>query len=307
MIRLNPPGLERLERACTLQVRIGGSESNTAIALTKLGRRAAWWSRLIKNPLGRRIEADIRSHGVDVSGVIWSNSGRVGVYFLEYGAPPRGHEVYYDRANSAASQIAPEDIDPNLLTRARHLHATGITAALSPSCAETVIKALEMAKQAGLTTSLDVNFRRKLWSPESARITLERAMPNVDLLISPLRDSEEVFATKSSARDTASELQQRYGLQRVVVTAGADGAFAVDGDAALSASAVESGEVDRVGTGDAFDAGVIHGFLDDDLATGLRTGCSLAALKRTIPGDVLITSQAEIEATTGAAAHLIRR
>src|SRR5215467_10187319 len=103
MLRLSPPGPGRIEMADTLEVRVGGSESNTAVALKQLGRSVSWWSKLVDDPLGRRICEDIRRWGVDVSSVIWANSGKTGLYFVEFGAKPRPHQVYYDRAGSAAS------------------------------------------------------------------------------------------------------------------------------------------------------------------------------------------------------------
>ena len=306
MIRLNPPGFQRLEQAVTLDLQIGGSESNTAVALARLGRRVAWWSRLPRNPLGRRIESEIRQHGVDTSPVIWDDR-RVGVYFVEFGVAPRSHEITYDRADSAASRVSSADINETLLRQARHLHVTGITAALSASCAEAVATAVRKAKEHGRTVSLDVNYRRKLWPPEAARQTLEPLLPSVDLLIAPAADSAEVFGTKGEPELIAGELRQRYKVPNVVVTAGAAGAFAVTESGPLNAEALDAGEVDRVGTGDAFDAGVLHGFLDGDLELGLRYGAAMAALKRTIPGDMLIATPEEIESTLSSASTGIHR
>src|SRR5947209_4719594 len=111
MIRLNPPGFERLERAESLVLKVGGSESNTALALARLGRRVSWFSKLPDDPLGRRIAGEVRRGGVKISQVIWTNSGRVGIYFLESGPPPRSYQVFYDRAGSVSSTLSPEDVD----------------------------------------------------------------------------------------------------------------------------------------------------------------------------------------------------
>src|ERR1051326_1244397 len=123
MLRLSAPGFSRLEEADSLDVRIGGSESNTAVALARLGLRAAWWSKLPDNPLGRRIENEIRRWGVDTAQVVWDGSpdARAGVYFLDFGLPPRGIDVYYDRANASASRITAAEVDPALIARARLL------------------------------------------------------------------------------------------------------------------------------------------------------------------------------------------
>src|ERR1043165_4264691 len=151
MIRLSPPNCGRLESCDSLDLRIGGAESNTAVALSRLERRVAWWSKLVDNPLGRRIENEIRRWGVDTSQGIWADSGRVGVYFIEYGAKPRPHHVYYDRADSAISKLESAEVDWNHLARAKHLHLTGITPALSESCAAVVSQAVTEARERGIT------------------------------------------------------------------------------------------------------------------------------------------------------------
>src|SRR5579871_2865396 len=180
MLRLSAPGFSRLEEAVSLDVRIGGSESNTAVALERLGLRAAWWSKLPANPLGRRIENEIRRWGVDTSGVIWDEApgARAGVYFLDFGVPPRGIDVYYDRAASSASKITAQEVDAALIARARLLHLTGITPALSPYCAKAVGQALSLAKEAGTAVSFDINYRAKLWTSEAARSALAPLLPN---------------------------------------------------------------------------------------------------------------------------------
>jgi len=307
MIRLSTQGGARLEAAETLDYRIGGTESNLAIALARLGRRVAWWSKLVANPLGRKIEAQIARWGVDTSRVLWTDTGRAGVYFIEFGAPPRSHQVYYDRANSAASTLTPEEVDWTHLDGARHLHLTGITPALSLSCAATVDRAAREAKARGLTVSFDVNYRSKLWTPARARETLAPILANVGLLFCPAADAQTVFGLTGEPEAVARALQETYGVPTVIVTAGGEGATAVQDGRALQVAAIPSAEVDRVGAGDAFDAGVLHGFLDGDLEMGLRYGAAMAALKRTMPGDELLTTREEIEAVVNGAAMGIRR
>ncbi len=307
MIRLSPPGFGRLESTDLLDLRIGGSESNTAIALVRLERTVAWWSKLPSNPLGRRVAASIRARGVDVSHVLWSDAGRVGLYFIEFGVPPRPHHVYYDRADSAASTLRPDEVDWSHLDGARHLHLTGITCALAPGCLATVDRAIQEAKGRGMTVSLDVNYRSKLWPPERARETLQELLPRVDLAVCPVGDASTVFGLEADGSGTARVLQSRYHVPRVVVTAGAEGAFAVDGDREYHAEAISAQEIDRVGGGDAFAAGVLDGFLDGDLERGLRYGVAMAALKRTLQGDELIATREEIEAVVAGAASGIHR
>ena len=129
MLRLTPDSHLRLEQAESLQVHVGGSESNTAVGLARLGKRVAWISRLTDNHLGRRIERAIAAHGVDTKNVIWTADDRVGLYFLEAGSPPRNSHVIYDRANSAYSRLEPKDLPNGLFVpgKSKWLHVTGIS------------------------------------------------------------------------------------------------------------------------------------------------------------------------------------
>ena len=310
MLRLSAPGFSRLEEATSLDVRIGGSESNTAVALARLGLRVGWWSKLPANPLGRRIENEIRRWGVNTSDVVWDDTpaARAGTYFLDFGLPPRGIDVYYDRAQSSASRIAPTDVDEDRIARAHILHLSGITPALSPSCAEAVVHAMQMAKQADTRISFDINYRAKLWSAEEAKRVLEPLLPQIDLLLTPLVDMELLFGITGDGAQVAREVKARYGCGTVVVTLGGGGALACDDKGEWAAAPHTLGQVvDRVGAGDAFNAGVIMGYLQDDLHAGLEYGTAMAALKHTIPGDLLLSTRQEIEAARSRASTHIRR
>jgi 2-dehydro-3-deoxygluconokinase len=159
----------------------------------------------------------------------------------------------------------------------------------------------------GLSLSFDVNYRRKLWSAESARTALERVLPFVDLLITGAADSAEVFQVGGMPVEIASEMRQRYGIPAVIVTASVAGAAAASESGVSAAPAIAATEVDRVGAGDAFAAGAIDGFLDGDLERGIRLGCAMAALKRTIPGDMLSATREEIDRVLASGSTAIRR
>ena len=310
MLRLSAPGFSRLEEAVSLDVRIGGSESNTAVALARLGLRVQWWSKLPANPLGRRIENEIRRWGVDTSGVVWDEdvAARAGTYFLDFGLPPRGIDVYYDRADSSASRLAPDDVDAAQIARARLLHLSGITPALSSSCGGAVQQAMNTAKEAGTRVSFDVNYRAKLWDADAARRTLEPLLPQIDLLLTPLADAALLFGITGEGPSVARELKARYGIAAVVVTMGGEGAVACDDAGDRAAAPYPLGQVvDRVGAGDAFNAGVIMGYLENDLPGGLEYGVAMAALKHTMPGDLLLSTRAEIDAARSRASTNIRR
>ncbi len=298
MIRLTPPGNSRLEESVSLDVRIGGSESNTAVAFARLGGKAAWWSKLPDNPLGRRIENEIRRWGVDVNSTVWDNSpeSRAGLYFLDYGHAPRGIDVVYDRTCSSASKMRPQDVDTNAIKNSRILHLTGITPALSAACAECVEFAVETASDSNVLISLDINYRSKLWTLELARNTIEPMLPKVHLLICSLDDAVAIFAAPANGKDAAAFFEDRYGIGSVVITCGSEGAFARSLEGGYSVSPLILGQVaDRVGAGDAFDAGVIWGYLQEDMQLGMNYGIAMSALKHTIPGDLMIASKTEVD------------
>ena len=310
MLRLSAPGFSRLEEATSLDVRIGGSESNTAVALARLGLKVAWWSKLPPTPLGRRIENEIRRWGVDTSGIVWDHapSARVGNYFLDFGVPPRGIDVYYDRAHSSASTLTSAEIDLDLIRNARLLHLSGITTAISTECAEAVAYAITVAKLAGTSVSFDINYRAKLWDAPTAKRILEPLLPQIDLLLTPLADADLLFDVTGPGASVAREMKARYGCGAVVVTMGGDGAVACDDRDDWAVAPHTLGQVvDRVGAGDAFNAGIIMGFLQGDLKTGLEYAVAMAALKHTIPGDLLLSTRQEIDAARARASTNIRR
>ena len=244
------------------------------------------------------MENEIRRWGVDVSGIVWDNSAdtRAGLYFLDYGHAPRGIDVVYDRAASAASQISYKDVSVADISQTRLLHLTGITPALSASCASAVEFAIQTASDSAVLVSLDINFRSKLWSTEQARISLEPILPRIQLLICSLDDAVAIFDTPSGGKTSAAEFRKRYGIENVVITCGGDGAVAMSSEGQFEVHPIPlTHVVDRVGAGDAFDAGVIWGFLQNNLQLGLEYGMAMAALKHTIPGDLLLATKKEIE------------
>ncbi|HEU4753425.1 MAG TPA: sugar kinase [Armatimonadota bacterium] len=307
MIRFTPKGFTRLEEASELEMRIGGSESNVAIALARLGLSVAWASRLPRNPLGELTARRIRSFGVDVSQVSWAEGGRMGLYFIEPGAAPRTSLVLYDRAGSAASEMSPEDFDWSALDRARHVHLTGITPALSASARETTATAIREARGRGRTVSFDVNYRARLWSCGECRGALLPLVRDVDLLISTLADALQVFGLEGSPEAVAAGLGEITGAGLIALTLGAEGALLWDRAEYYRVEPHPVHAVDRVGAGDAFDAGLLWGFLQGEPRRGLRYGMAMAAIKHTIPGDEFISSLEEIEALLDAGHRDIQR
>jgi 2-dehydro-3-deoxygluconokinase len=317
MVRLAPPHFQRLEQARTLDVEIGGAELNTAVGLVRLGRSAAWASRLPGNPLGRLVANRVREAGVSDEFVQFADDGRCGVYFLEFGAAPRASGILYDRKDSAVSRVAPGTFDwPAIFRGARWFHVTGITAALSPGAAGATAEALAAAKSAGLGTSIDLNYRSKLWSKEEAGRVMGGLLGRCDVLVASEADAEQLFGvTGGHFAEVAERLIERFGVTAVVgvkretplVWRNRFGAVGYTAGGHHETPWYEVEIVDRLGAGDALAAGLIHGMLDGDFKKGLEYGAAMGALKHTIPGDLPWVTKDEVEAVLAGHGLRIRR
>jgi 2-dehydro-3-deoxygluconokinase len=294
MIRLSVPAGQALEAAAHFDVHVAGAEANVAVTLARLGFRAGWVSKLVDNPLGRRVAGELRRHGVDVSAVVWTPKGRTGLYFVEHAPPPRGVTVHYDRTGSAVTTITPDEIDWAYVTGAQWIHVTGITAALGESCVNTAARFIRVARSTGARVAFDVNHRRKLWSAGQARAALDPLIQGVDLLFSTEEDAREVFGLRGEPAALAAQLREHASTPAAVVTAGPHGAWLVDAQDTTHEPAILGPEVDPIGRGDAFAAGVLWGALEGDLHAGLRYGAALAALSQTYWGDVPWSTKADV-------------
>jgi 2-dehydro-3-deoxygluconokinase len=306
MIRLSPPNWRRLEQAQSLDLQVGGAELNTAVGLARLGRTAAWVSRLTHNPLGRLVAGRAREAGVSTDHVVWTEEDRIGLYFVEFGAAPRASSVLYDRKGSAIAGIRPGMVAwAKVFPGSRWFHVTGITPALSPSAAEATREALQAARQAGVRTSIDLNYRAKLWSTTEAGRWMTEFMQLCDVLITTEEDTERVFGIQGKDyEDVAAQLARRFPLQVVAITLRDNPlvwkntwtAIAFRQETVFRTRTFEVEIVDRLGAGDSFAAGLIHGLLDDDLQKGLDFGVAASALKHSVPGDFAWITRPEIEA-----------
>lgn len=307
MIRLSPPDFQRLEQARSLDVQVGGAELNTAVALARLGRSTAWVSRLTHNPLGRLIANRAREAGVSTDHILWTDQDRVGLYFLEFGAAPRASSVLYDRRGAAIAGITPGSVPwAGVFAGTRWFHVTGITPALSAGAAETTREALRAARAANVGTSIDLNYRAKLWSEAEAGRWMTEFMEHCDVLITTEEDTERVFRISGKDyEDVAGQLVHRFPLRLVAITLRENPlvwknswtaiAHGRDGTTYRTRS-FEVEIVDRLGAGDSFAAGLIHGLLDNDVQKGLDYGVAASALKHSIPGDFAWVTRAEVEA-----------
>jgi 2-dehydro-3-deoxygluconokinase len=306
MLRLSPPGYRRLEQARSLELFVGGAELNTAVALARLGRTVAWVSRLTQNPLARLLRNHAREAGVSTEHIVWTQEDRVGVYFLEFGAAPRASSVLYDRKDSAMARIQPGIVDwPAVFAGARWFHLTGITPALSASAASATREALQAARAAGVQVSIDLNYRAKLWTQAEAGRCMSDCLQYCDVLITTEEDVERVFQIKGKDyEDVAAQLARRFPLRIVAITLRDNPlvwknswtGIAYQNGSIVRTRTYEVEIVDRLGAGDSFAAGLIHGLLDGDLQKGLDYGVAASALKHSIPGDFDWITRQEVEA-----------
>ena len=318
MVRLSPPHFQRLEQTRSLDLNVGGAELNVAVGVTRLGMESAWVSKLPKNGLGFLIRDQAQEFGVDCSHIVWSDQGRAGLYFLEFGASPRASSVLYDRSGSAISMIKRGEVDwIKILTGSKHLHVSGITPALSPSAAEVTVEALKAAKKAGCTVSYDLNYRKKLWTPADAKRIQEPMMADVDIFITTEEDTHVVFGIKERDYEAAAQkLAQTFEFKIVAITLREDlsvwrnnwTAIAYQDGKIFRDRKYEVEIVDRVGAGDSFTAGFLYGWLKEkDVQRGVQYGNAFAALKHTIPGDFNWSSLEEVEAQLKGAGLRISR
>ena len=290
LMRLSPPADQRIEQARLLEIGIGGSELIVSCLLARLGRRVVWVSRLPEGPLGRMVDGEARRHGVDTRWIRWMPNARLGLMFYEPGPEPRTSRVIYDRKHSAASELAFEDAPWDALVQASAwLHLSGITPVLGPSCRALILQLAALAASAGKPVSYDLNYRATLTTPLEARALLEAAAPHLHLLVLAERDAQGVLGFGQSGEQLAAAIAARYGVPLVALTRPPD---AEPGTLLLARGefryapryAVEV--VDRIGAGDSFVAGLIHGLLDGDLDLAIRLGAFAAAIGLATPGDI---------------------
>jgi 2-dehydro-3-deoxygluconokinase len=317
MLRLAPPGFRRLEQATSLDMTVGGAELNVAAGLSRLGLSATWVSSLPENALGRFALNRAREIGVDVSHIAWQKDGRLGLYFVEYGASPRPSTVLYDRSGSTIASVEPGSFDwGSIMAGARLYHTTGISPALSDRTATEVETSLKAARAAGLLVSYDLNYRAKLWDPARARAVQAPLMEFVDILITTEEDAKVVFGiTGDDYREVARKLADRFGFKVVTITIRGDQSVlrntwtaiaCADGEC-VDDKTYEIEVVDRVGGGDAYAAGFLYGYLTGDVAKGVRWGNAFSALKQTMFGDFSWATPAEVQAQlAGAGPRIVR-
>lgn len=314
LLRLAAPGRELLLRSPSLDVTVAGAEANVAVALAHFGNDARMMSVLPDNALGRAALGELRRHGVDTRGIALAE-GRMGLFFLTHGAVRRASEVLYDRERSAFAAAPERAAVAAALDGANWFHLSGVTPALNRATAAAAIAAAQAAETRRVPMSFDGNYRAKLWAPWAAEAPaiLRQLAERAAILFGDDRDIALVLGRtfegdgdERQVRAAEAAFAAFPRLERIAATTRTAHAADVQDYGAImhtragvhrAAPVALAGIVDRVGTGDAFAAGVIHALLaGEDDAAALAFGHAAACLKHSIPGDFLPFSAAEVRA-----------
>lgn len=317
MLRLSPAGNYRFVQSESFQIFPGGGEANVAVSLANYGHTACFVSKLPSHEIGQIAVNALRRYGVKTE-YISRGGDRIGLYYAETGASMRPSKVIYDRAHSAIAEADISDFDfDKIMEDADWFHWSGITPAISDKAAEIVRAACEAAKRHGVTVSVDLNFRKKLWTSEKAISVMRPLMQYVDVCIGNEEDANmclgykpdaDVEGGKTDAEDyyeIFKGMMKEFGFKYVVSTlresysASHNGwkALIYDGKTFYESKHYDINPIiDRVGGGDSFSAGLIHGLLSyKDQAKALEFAVAASALKHTIPGDFNLVSTSEVE------------
>jgi 2-dehydro-3-deoxygluconokinase len=340
MIRLSPPGHQRIELTPSFEAYAGGGEYNVAYALARYGLRTTWVSRLADNPLGHFIRNHAKASGMDLSEVIWvpydgsGRADRVGLNFTEVGIGVRASVTLYDRGHTAISHMKPGDVDWKRVFRKRKIrwfHTGGIFTALSDSCADVAYESMKTAHEAGAVVSYDLNFRSKLWSSKKAIEATKRLIPFIDVLIGNEEDFQKVLGFQVEGADDSLKQLPIEGYKKMVrqvvktyphiqavgttlreVVSGLvnhwsaivyyDGTF-------YESRRYENLEVeDRVGGGDGFCSGfiyaILHGLSPQEC---VEMGAAHGALLQSTRGDTSMVTMEEIKHVMGGGSARIKR
>lgn len=309
MMRLSTPGFTRFVQADSMDVVYAGSEANVAVSLSLFGLPAAHITRFPDNDLGRAATQALERYGVDVRHVAFG-SERIGVYFLENGAMQRSSRIIYDRFNSAFANIRPEHVDwDSVLDGASWFHYTGITPAISQGAADVCLIGAKKARAKGIKVSGDINYRRNLWQyGKSAREVMPALIEQTDIVVAGTTDFENCAGIKGAdfldscrrAMEHFPNIKKITSTHRESVSSSHNRMHAQlwDGKVNYTSQTYDLTHiVDRVGTGDAYMAGLIYGWLKNksDQDT-LEFAIAACALKHSVPGDVNLVTVAEVEA-----------
>lgn len=330
MVRFMPPGNARIEQTSLFEALYGGDESIVAVSLARFGIHSTYVTKLPNNPLGRAALGHLRSQGVDCAFVALGGE-RMGLNFYETGAAIRPSQVIYDRKNSAFSEAAITDFDFNgIFYNADWFHVSGITPALSENTAQITEMALRSAKEHGVMVSVDLNYRRKLWSPQKAKAVMTGLMKYVDVCIGNEEDAEIMLGFKpkntdvfqgqidvEGYKDIFRQMKEEFGFKYIASTlresysASDNGwsALTYDGENFYQSRKYDIHLVDRGGGGASFSAGLIYGLITGKrLHEATEFAVAASALKQTILGDFnLVTLEEVLALVEGDTSGRVRR
>lgn len=321
MARISPVGYKRVVQSELFEITYAGGEANVAVSLANYGKNSSFVTKLPDNDVAKSAKRSLMTHGVNVSDIV-TGGDRIGVYYCEKGASQRPSKVTYDRKYSSVSMAEKSDFDwKKIFKGACWFHFTGITPALSDTCAEITLEACKMAKELGITISCDLNYRKKLWTSEKAGEVMAKLMPYVDVLIANEEDSEKVFGIKAENTDvTAGELSVE-GYKQVAKTL--SDTFNIPIVAITLRSSISASQnkwaammyrnneyyfsksymiqiVDRVGGGDSFGGGLIfalsEGYSNQEV---IDFAVAASCLKHSIEGDYNEITVEEVKALMG--------
>ncbi|MBO8162116.1 MAG: sugar kinase [Brevibacillus sp.] len=315
LLRLTPPGRNRLIGSNMFEVIYGGSEVNVAVALSQFGIDTSLITRLPDHDLGDAFIYKLREFGVDTSHIARGGE-RIGLYFLEAGYSVRPSKVIYDRKHSAMAEAKIEEFDLDAIFAGRDLfHVSGITLGISEQAFQLARTFMRRAKEKGLKVSFDFNYRSKLWSVEAAREKFEQILEYVDIAFAGHLDFTNILGIKPDKpleerdildyyRDLYSKVQKMYNFEWIVssirnVESASKNQYQGiiwNGEQLYQSKSYTIDIIDRVGTGDAFTAGFLYAYLtnkDDEYK--VQFAAASAALKHTIPGDMLVATAAQVE------------
>ena len=320
MLRLSTPGYQRFVQSDSFDVCYGGGEANVAVSLSNYGHESYFVTKLPAHEIGDCAKDALQKYGVHTD-YIARGGERLGIYFLETGASMRPSKVIYDRAHSSISEAKVEDFDfDKIFEGATWFHWTGITPALGKDAQKVLEAALVSAKKHDVTVSVDLNYRKKLWTPAEAQECMSRLMQYVDVCIGNEEDAEKCLGFKAGSDVTSGKLElggyeeifrkmkEKYGFKYIATSlresfsASDNGwsALAYDGNEFYRSRRYDVRIVDRVGGGDSFSGGFIHGLLKyGDYKKALEFAVAASALKHTIPGDFNLMSEKEVETLMG--------
>ena len=306
MLRLSSPDKQTISQGDIFIKNAGGSELNVVSDAAVLGIRGGIITKLPDSKVGRFVRDKIRSANVSDDFIIFDKTPkkRLGIYYYECGAYPRKSSVEYDRALSSMCSIALEELKEDVFERTKVFHLSSITLAIDKALADVVFEILKLFKSKGAKISFDVNYRCALWSEKEARIMVEKVLPLVDFLFVSEETSRRMLGRRGALEDIMKGYTTDYGCklvattQRQVITPDRHNFTSImyfDGEFYKEKPYMDIEVIDRVGSGDAYVAGVLYGIIKfASPQKALEIGNALSALKNTVVGDMAGFSYDEV-------------